>query len=231
MTSPEWSGSETGGRRYAPFTVNIERLKPFHTLTGRMHYFLDHDWMHEMGEAMPIYRPPLDMASLYNEPEIGTVEDNGKGLSVAVRYVTPHNKWSIHSQYFDNQHVLSLHRGGQEAWMSPIDAEKIGVKDGEWIECVNTNGVFVGRAIVTHRMPEGVMYVYHAQERVVGTPKSETTGKRGGIHNSMTRILVKPTHLIGGYAHLAYAFNYLGPTGNQRDIVSYVRRRSQEVTY
>ncbi|NUT57314.1 MAG: nitrate reductase subunit alpha, partial [Agromyces sp.] len=38
ITSPEWSGSETGGRRYAPFTVNIERLKPFHTLTGRMHF-------------------------------------------------------------------------------------------------------------------------------------------------------------------------------------------------
>ena len=47
----------------------------------------------------------------------------------------------------------------------------------------------------------------------------------------MTRILVKPTHLIGGYAHQAYAFNYLGPTGVQRDIVSTVRRRSQEVTY
>ena len=28
-----------------PFTVNIERLKPFHTLTGRMHFYLDHDWM------------------------------------------------------------------------------------------------------------------------------------------------------------------------------------------
>ena len=33
ITSPEWSGSETGGRRYAPFTVNVERAKPWHTLT------------------------------------------------------------------------------------------------------------------------------------------------------------------------------------------------------
>ena len=65
--------------------------------------------------------------------------------------------------------------------MSPQDAEKIGVKDGEWIECVNTNGVFVGRAVVSHRMPEGVCYVHHAQERMM-TPKTETTGKRGGIH-------------------------------------------------
>ena len=34
ITSPEWSGSEHGGRRYSPFTVNVERLKPWHTLTG-----------------------------------------------------------------------------------------------------------------------------------------------------------------------------------------------------
>src|SRR5690606_24098932 len=46
ITSPEWSGSETGGRGYAPFTVNVERGKPWHTLTGRMHFLLAHDWMH-----------------------------------------------------------------------------------------------------------------------------------------------------------------------------------------
>ncbi|WP_139657956.1 molybdopterin dinucleotide binding domain-containing protein, partial [Pseudomonas shirazica] len=91
--------------------------------------------------------------------------------------------------------------------ISPQDAERIGVKDNDWIECINDNGVFVGRAVVSHRLPQGVVYVHHAQERLVDIPKSETTGKRGGIHNSVTRILVKPTHLIGGYAHLAYAFN------------------------
>ena len=51
ITSPEWSGSETGGRRYSPFTINVERLKPWHTLTGRQHFYLDHDWMTELGEA------------------------------------------------------------------------------------------------------------------------------------------------------------------------------------
>ena len=38
-----------------------------------------------------------------------------------------------------------------------------------------------------------------------------------------TRLLVKPTHLIGGYAQLSFAFNYLGPTGNQRDEVTVIR--------
>ena len=228
FTSPEWSGSETGGRRYAPFTLNTEQLKPFHTLTGRMHFFLDHDWMSEMGEQMPTYRPPLDMNQLFNQPKLGEQQDE---VTIAVRYMTPHNKWSIHSSYHDNLYMLALSRGGSHAWLSPDDAAKIGVKDNDWIECVNDNGVFVGRAVVSHRLPTGVVYVHHAQERLVDIPKSEATGKRGGIHNSVTRILVKPTHLIGGYAHQAYAFNYLGPTGNQRDIVSVIRRRKQEVTY
>jgi nitrate reductase alpha subunit len=80
-------------------------------------------------------------------------------------------------------------------------------------------------------MPAGTVFVYHAQERVVNVPIAEVNGRRGGIHNSLTRILVKPTHLIGGYAQLSFAFNYLGPTGNQRDEVTVIRRRSQEVRY
>ncbi|GEL23435.1 nitrate reductase subunit alpha [Pseudonocardia sulfidoxydans NBRC 16205] len=228
ITSPEWSGSESGGRRYAPFTVNVERGKPWHTLTGRMHFLLDHDWMHELGEALPIFRAPLDMHRLFGEAPVGTAEP---GTSVAVRYLTPHSKWSIHSEYQDNLFMLSLSRGGPVVWMSPQDAATAGVRDNDWVEAVNRNGVVVLRAIVSHRMPEGTVYVHHAQERVVNVPVSEATGRRGGIHNSATRILVKPTHLIGGYGQLSYAFNYLGPTGNQRDEVTVIRRRAQEVRY
>ncbi|KUH92769.1 nitrate reductase subunit alpha [Mycobacterium sp. IS-3022] len=227
ITSPEWSGSETGGRRYAPFTVNIEDLKPFHTLTGRMHFYLDHDWLEELGEQLPTYRPPLDMSRLFGESTVGEHD----GVALTVRYLTPHSKWSIHSEYQDNLFMLSLSRGGPTMWMSPADAAKISVRDNDWVEAVNRNGVLVCRAIVSHRMPEGVVFVYHVQERTIDVPLSETTGKRGGIHNSLTRLLIKPSHLAGGYAQMAFAFNYLGPTGNQRDEVTVVRRRSQEVTY
>ncbi|MGW5455695.1 nitrate reductase subunit alpha [Nocardia sp. NPDC003979] len=229
ITSPEWSGSETGGRRYAPFTVNIEELKPFHTLTGRMHFYIDHDWIEELGEQLPTYRPPLDMARLFDEPALG--QSGRDGLGLTVRYLTPHSKWSIHSEYQDNLFMLSLSRGGPTMWMSIADAAKISVADNDWVEAVNRNGVLVCRATVSHRIPEGVVFVYHAQERVVDVPLTETTGRRGGIHNSLTRLLVKPSHLAGGYAQTAYAFNYLGPTGNQRDEVTVVRRRSQEVSY
>jgi nitrate reductase alpha subunit len=227
LTSPEWSGSETGGRRYSPFTINVERRKPWHTLTGRQHLFLDHEWIHELGEALPVFRPPLDMHQLFGEPRLGA---NGE-LEITLRYLTPHSKWSIHSEYQDNLLMLTLSRGGPTIWMSEPDAARIGVRDNEWIEAVNRNGVVVARAVVTHKMPEGTVYMYHAQERVVDVPLAQASGRRGGIHNSLTRLLVKPTHLIGGYAQLTFAFNYLGPTGNQRDEVTVIRRRSQEVTY
>jgi nitrate reductase / nitrite oxidoreductase, alpha subunit len=227
LTSPEWSGSESGGRRYSPFTINTERGKPWHTLTGRQHLFLDHEWIRELGEQMPTFRPPLDMHRLFGEPRLGS---NGE-LEITLRYLTPHSKWSIHSEYQDNLLMLTLSRGGPTIWMSEADAARIGVRDNDWIEAVNRNGVVVARAVVTHKMPEGTVYMYHAQERVVDVPLAESSGRRGGIHNSLTRLLVKPSHLIGGYVQLAFAFNYLGPTGNQRDEVTVVRRRSQEVTY
>ncbi|ORA24861.1 nitrate reductase subunit alpha [Mycobacterium angelicum] len=225
-TSPEWSGSETGGRRYSPFTINTERLKPWHTLTGRQHFYLDHDWMSELGEQLPIFRPPLDMTALFNEPAVG---DTSGGITV--RYLTPHSKWSIHSAYQDNLYMLTLSRGGQAIWMSDVDAAKIGVQDNDWIECTNRNGVVNARAIVSHRMPEGLVFMYHAQDKAVDVPRTEKTGKRGGIHNALTRIMIKPSHLIGGYAQQSFALNYHGPTGNQRDEVTTIRRRSQEVEY
>ncbi len=227
-TSPEWSGSETGGRRYAPFTVNIENLKPFHTLTGRMHFYLAHDWIEELGEHLPVFRPPLDMARLFGQPELGPTDD---GIGLTVRYVTPHSKWSFHSTYQDNLYMLALSRGGPTMWMSPGDAAKIKVRDNDWIEAVNANGIYVCRAIVSHRMPDGVVFVYHVQERTVDTPRSETNNKRGGNHNALTRVRIKPSHLAGGYGQHAFAFNYLGPAGSQRDEVTVVRRRGQDVKY
>jgi len=227
ITSPEWSGSEAGGRRYSPFTVNVERKKPWHTLTGRMHFFLDHDWMAEYGEWLPAYRPPLDYARHCGGQG---VHEEGRP-EITVRYLTPHSKWSIHSEYQDNLHMLRLFRGGPVIWMSPGDAATIGVADNDWIEAYNRNGVVACRAVVTHRMPAGTVFMYHAKDRHLMTPRSEISGWHGGADNSLTRLVVKPTHMIGGYGQLSFAFNYYGPTGNQRDEICVIRRRAQEVQY
>jgi nitrate reductase alpha subunit len=127
--------------------------------------------------------------------------------------------------------MLTLFRGGPVIWMSREDAESIGVHDNDWIEAYNRNGVVACRAVVTHRLPRGVCFMYHAKDRHVNVPISETSGHRGGTNNSLTRIVMKPTHMIGGYAQFSYAFNYYGPTASQRDGLTTIRKRRTEVRY
>ncbi|MDR1186024.1 MAG: nitrate reductase subunit alpha [Bifidobacteriaceae bacterium] len=226
MTSYEWSGSETDGRRYSAFVINVERDRPWSTLTGRQQFYIDHDWMTEFGEGLPVYRPPLDLARIY-----GPIADRDAGAQVTVRYLTPHSKWSIHSSYADNPYMLALSRGGPVIWMSLEDAGKIGAGDNDWIEAYNSHGVVTARAVVSHRMPTGTVFMYHAKDRNVAVPLTQRDGRRGGTNNALTRLYIKPTHLIGGYAQLTFGFNYYGPTGNQRDELTVIRRRSQEVKY
>ena len=78
--------------------------------------------------------------------------------------------------------------------------------------------------MVSQRVNPGMVMMYHAQEKTVNTPGSEITGARGGIHNSVTRIVLKPTHMIGGYAQLSYGFNYYGTIGTNRDEFVVVRK-------
>jgi nitrate reductase / nitrite oxidoreductase, alpha subunit len=66
--------------------------------------------------------------------------------------------------------------------------------------------------------------MYHAQEKIVNVPGSEITMRRGGIHNSVTRATLKPTHMIGGYAHLSWGLNYYGTVGSNRDEFVVVRK-------
>ena len=220
MTSPEWSGIDEHGRRYSPFTINVEREKPWHTLSGRQHFYLDHEWMLELGEGLPNYRPPLGRGDPTPVDRAG-----GDRPELALRYLTPHSKWSIHSEYQDNLHMLTLFRGGAVLWLAREDAEALGVADNDWVEAYNRNGVMACRATVSHRIPQGVCLMYHAKDRHLQTPRTELLGNRGGTDNSVTRIAMKPSHMIGGYAQLCYGFNYYGPTGSQRDEVVVVRRR------
>jgi nitrate reductase alpha subunit len=228
VTSPEWSGIEAHGRRYAPFTINVERDKPWHTLSGRMHFYVDHAWMLELGEGLPLYRAPLRHRAVFGDQR--DTSDGGPP-ELTLKYLTPHSKWSIHSEYQDNLHMLTLFRGGGMLWVSHEDGEALQIRDNDWVEAYNRNGVIACRATLTHRLPKGTCLMYHAKDRHLNVPLTELEGKRGGTDNSTTRIVMKPTHFIGGYAQLSFGFNYYGPTGSQRDEIIVLRRREAPVRF
>lgn len=226
FTAPEWSGIEAKDRTYSAFQTNVQNLVPFRTLTGRQHFYVDHAWMRGLGEALPVYRPPLALADLG--------EITGKRIprgpdELVLNFLSVHSKWSIHSSYSDVHIMRVLSRGGGEIWINDEDAASVGINDNDWLEAYNANGAFVGRAVVTHRLPRGKTFIHHGQERTVNVPMSSISQHRGGTDNSLTRALCKPTQMIGGYGQLSYSFNYYGPTGCQRDTIIVVRKAKKVV--
>ncbi len=223
ISSPTWSGLEDEHVSYNAGYTNVHELIPWRTLSGRQQLYQDHEWMRAFGESLLVYRPPIDTRTvqpLLNQKPNGHPEK-------ALNFLTPHQKWGIHSTYSDNLLMLTLSRGGPIVWLSEDDAGELGIADNDWIEAFNVNGALTARAVVSQRIPPGMTMMYHAQERIVNLPGSEITGQRGGIHNSVTRVCPKPTHMIGGYAQLAYGFNYYGTVGSNRDEFVVVRKMNR----
>jgi nitrate reductase alpha subunit len=219
ISSPIWSGIESEHVCYNAGYTNVHELIPWRTLTGRQQLYQDHLWMRAFGEALCVYKPPVDMKTTWVKGE----KSNGEA-EIVLSFITPHQKWGIHSTYSDNLMMLTLNRGGPVVWISETDAAKVGIVDNDWVEIFNSNGALTARAVVSQRMREGTLFMYHAQEKIINTPGSEITGQRGGIHNSCTRIVLNPIHMIGGYAQLSYGFNYYGTVGSNRDECVVVRK-------
>jgi len=220
LNSPLWTGITNNGRAYSAFCLNVERLVPWRTLTGRQHFYLDHEGYIAFGENLPTYKPgpiPLAFGDLTKSEPVGP--------TLRLNYLTPHGKWHIHSTYSDNLRMLTLSRGIDPIWINDKDATEIGVVDNDWVETYNDHGVVVTRAVVSARIPRGVCIIYHSPERTISVPKSPLRGyRRAGGHNSLTRTRLKPVLMVGGYGQFTYGFNYWGPTGFNRDTHVLVRK-------
>jgi nitrate reductase alpha subunit len=223
ISSPTWSGLEDEHVSYNAGYTNVHELIPWRTITGRQQFYQDHEWMRDFGEQQCSYKPPINLKTV--QPVLQKKPNGNK--EIVLNWITPHQKWGIHSTYTDNLLMLTLSRGGPIVWISELDAKAAGIEDNDWIEIFNVNGAIAARAVVSQRVPEGMSMMYHAQERIVNVPGAETTGTRGGIHNSVTRAVMKPTHMIGGYAQQSYGFNYYGTVGCNRDEFVIVRKMAK----
>lgn len=223
ISSPTWSGIESEKVCYSAGYTNVHELIPWRTITGRQQLYQDHLWMRAFGEELVTWKPPVDLKTIAGHKD---ARPNGH-TEIVLNFITPHQKWGIHSTYTDNLLMLTLNRGGPVVWISEDDAKSAGIVDNDWVEVFNANGALTARAVVSQRVMPGMMMMYHAQEKIINTPGSEQTGKRGGIHNSVTRTVLKPTHMIGGYAQQSYGFNYYGTVGANRDEFVVIRKMSK----
>ena len=93
------------------------------------------------------------------------VKRSDKSGALVLNFITPHGKWQIHSTHYDNLRMLTLSRGGNPIWINDKDAESVGIQDNDWVEAYNDNGIFCCRSVVSARIPTGVAFAYHSQER------------------------------------------------------------------
>ena len=70
--------------------------------------------------GLRVYRPPVDLKTINRSC---TAKSNGKP-HVVLNFITPHQKWGIHSTYSDNLLMLTLNRGGPVVWLSEVDAQR-----------------------------------------------------------------------------------------------------------
>ncbi len=101
LISPCWTGMVNDGRAYSAWCMNVERLVPWRTLTGRQQLYMDHPWYIDFGEHFMTYKPKLDPHKT-GDIVVSPVDDK----SLMLNYLTPHGKWHIHSTYGDNQRML-----------------------------------------------------------------------------------------------------------------------------
>ncbi len=187
-----WNSEVEEGRAYTPFTHQIEKKRPWRTLTGRQQFYIDHSWFIDFGEQLPVHKEP--------------VED----VEYPLYWNTPHGRWSIHSTWRDNRYMLRLQRGLPIVYLHPDDATARGISDNDWVRIYNGEGEAIVKAKILPGEKSGRLTMYHGWEKFLGF--------QNGGWQSLTYIKIKPTQLIGKYGHLNFKLNYWGPTGNNRDI-------------
>lgn len=74
-----------------------------------MYYYLDYDWMCDMGESFLIFCFLFDVVYIYDELFVGYIGIDVDGVVVVlVWYMILYNKWGIYLQYYDNLYMFML---------------------------------------------------------------------------------------------------------------------------
>ena len=105
---------------YTAGYTNVHELIPWRTLTGRQQFYQDHKWMRDFGAGFCVYRPAVDTKTT---KKLLGMRPNGNP-EITLNFLTPHQKWGIHSTYSENLRMLTLSRGGPHVWVSETDAKK-----------------------------------------------------------------------------------------------------------
>jgi len=187
------------GESITPHLWHVRDKKPWPTLTGRVQFYIDHDWYLELGEALPVFKEPPRAGGDY-----------------PLQMTGGHTRWSIHSLQRADALMLRLQRGEPALYVAAEDARARGVSDWDRVEVSNDVGRFRVRVKVSPAIRPGQVVMYHAWEDYQF---------EGGIgHRNVLATPLNPLGLVGGYPYLDPTFGARQPGMNDRDTRVEIRK-------
>jgi anaerobic selenocysteine-containing dehydrogenase len=150
---------------------------PWPTLTRRLQFYIDHELYMELGEEFPVHKdnPPI-------------------GGNYPLQLTSGHTRWSIHSIWQDEKHMMRLQRGEPTMVMNPDDLVARGLRDGDLARARNDIGSFEARVKVSPSVRPGQVILYHGGEPY------QFKGHRS--HQTILPAPLNPIQFAGGYFHL-----------------------------
>ena len=188
------------GTPYYPFKTMIERgQSPFFTPTGKIEFVSNFVKSHDMTEsrwrgqieAMPVWSPS------YVEGDIGSASNDGfynpKVKDYPLSLVSPVSIYRQHSSN-DNNPFMREDCYRHAVWISGVDAQARGIKDGDLCRVTSEPGEALLTAYVTNRMMPGTAAVHHgAWFQTDGRPAEKNV--YGQDLRGAPNILIDDSHL------------------------------------
>jgi len=175
MSSPLYAD-----KPYNTFEFHLFKFQPFHTLSGRQTFYVDHPIWIELGAN--------------TNTAIENMRMNTKAYPFSL--LTPHARWSIHSNYKNSQTLQRLQRGVPYVAINPDIAEIKGIKDGEEIKIYNKLGEFYAMAKISTSAPHDGLVMEHGWEPYFFKHKKN--------HNVVQPMSLNLLEMADGWGHLKF---------------------------
>ncbi|MEA3418730.1 MAG: molybdopterin-dependent oxidoreductase [Campylobacterota bacterium] len=168
-------------RPYNGFENMLYKFERFETVSGRQTFYVDHDMYIRMGAQT-------------NTGMEGIRPKDPKRYPFTL--MTPHARWSIHSNYKASRTLQRLQRGVPYMQINRIVAEKKGIKDGDTVKVFNTLGEFYVMAKVSSSCPPDSLVMEHGWEPYMY--------KYNRGHNECVPTALNLLEMADGWGHLKF---------------------------
>ncbi len=176
----------------SPHTWHTEKKEVWTTLSGRIQFYIDHDWYLELSEQLPIHKNPPKAGGDY--PFVLT---------------SGHTRWSIHSLMRTDPCLLRLQRGEPFVLIAISDAEKYNLKDDAEVKFFNDVDYFFSRIKTSATVQPGQLIMYHGWESY--------QFRDGKSYRNVLASPLNPIEMVGDYPYLRPVMAIRQPGQSDRD--------------